>query len=300
MSSDDVVRQVRRLRLRARRSVDALAGGGSRSLFKGAGLTFHEVREYQPGDDVRAIDWNVTARAGHPFVKTYLEERELPVFLLLDASPSLDFGTTGGLTKHETAAEVAALVAGAADRENEPVGILRVNGGVEEYVPPGKGARHAVRVLRAAARPVRPVRPGGRGDGSLKAGLEHTLRFLRRRSLLVVISDFLDTGYEPALRRAARRHDLISVRVTDPREDELPLVGLFEVEDRETGERRVIDARDPRVRAEFAAAGVARAETFRRLVLDVGAELIPVSTAGGHLDAVVRAFRARETALPRR
>src|SRR5919199_1423693 len=205
----EVMRQIRRLQLRARRAVQTLLGGEYHSVFKGTGLSFEEVREYQPGDDVRSIDWNVTARMGSPFIKRFVEERELTVLLAVDVSGSQRFGTQRH-TKRAVAAEVAALIAFSAVANNDRVGLLAVSDEVERFIPPGKGAKHALRVLR---------------------------------DILFYERDWLDSGYESAFRLAARKHDLIAVRVSDPREEELPAIGLMEVEDAETGAHFLLDTR---------------------------------------------------------
>ena len=227
----EVLRQIRRLQLKARRAVEDLLGGEYHSVFKGAGVAFEEVREYQPGDDVRAIDWNVTARMGHPFIKRFIEERELTVFLAVDCSASHLFGTQAQ-QKREVAAELAAVVAFSAVSNNDRVGLVQFTDRVERFVPPRKGARHVLRLIRDVLFH-RPRRPGT----SLREGLDFLNRVQRRRAIVFLFSDFLDEGYELSFKRAGRRHDLIAVRVTDPREEELPAVGLLRVEDAETGER---------------------------------------------------------------
>src|SRR5947209_8987670 len=235
MLPPDVGRQLRRLQLRARRAVANLLGGEYHSVFKGAGLAFADVRAYQPGDDVRAIDWNVTARMGQPFLKRFVEERELTVLFAVDASASLAVGSRRQ-AKREVVAELAALLAFAALHNNDRVGLLHGTDRVEHVVPPRKGARHAQRLLRD----ILFYQPTGRGTG-LRAALDALNRIQRKRAIVFLFSDFLDTGFERALRLAGRRHDLIAVRVRDPLEDELPDVGLLELADAETGELVLID-----------------------------------------------------------
>src|SRR2546430_2576163 len=199
----EVIRQVRRLQLRARRAVEDLLGGEYHSVFKGTGISFEEVREYQPGDDVRAIDWNVTARMGHPFVKRFVEERELTVMLVVDCSGSNEFGTRLQ-QKREVAAELAAVLAFSAISNNDKVGLVAFTDRVERFVPPRKGTRHVLRVIRD----VLFFQPDRRGT-SLREALDYVNRVLPRRAIVFLLSDFLDRDYEKALKRTGRRHDLI-------------------------------------------------------------------------------------------
>jgi uncharacterized protein (DUF58 family) len=289
----EVLRQIRRLQLKARRAVEDLLGGEYHSVFKGPGIAFEEVRPYQPGDDIRAIDWNVTARMGQPFVKRYIEERERTVLLAVDASASQLFGTRGR-QKREVAAELAAVLAFSAVANNDRVGLAVVTDRVEHFLPPRKGARHALRLIRDVLFR-QPRRPGT----VLREGLDFVGRVLRRRAVVFFFSDFLDTGYERSFKRAARRHDLIAVRVSDPSEEELPAVGLLELEDAEGGGRVLVDTGDRAVRDAYRADAAARREAFRRLAQSAGVDRIEVSTAGGHLEALVRFFRLRERRLRR-
>ena len=284
----DVLRQVRRVHLRARRAVHGVLGGAYHSAFKGAGLAFAEVREYVPGDDPRRIDWNVTARAGRPFVKRHVEERELTVLLVVDVSGSQRFGT-GPRTKRQAAAEVAALLAVAAVGNNDRVGLLAVTDRVERYVPPAKGGRHALRVLRD----VLYLDPAGRGT-DLAAALTFVMKVRRKRAVVFVVSDFLDAGYEDVLGRAARRHDVIAVRCSDPREADWPAAGLVTLQDAETGRQLLVDAADARFRAGFAARGAARRRAFDGLARGAGVDVVDVGTDGRHAEALVRFFRLRE------
>jgi uncharacterized protein (DUF58 family) len=283
----DVVRQIRRLHLRARRAVPDPLGGAARSLFKGAGLTFAEVREYQPGDDVRSIDWNVTARMGHPFVKRYVEEREQTILLLVDVSGSTHFGTQR-LLKREAVAEVAALLAFTALHNNDRVGLILCSDRVEKARPPAKGARHAIRLIRDLLF----FEPARRGT-DLSVGLRLLHRLRRRRAIVFVMSDFLATGYERLLRGTGRKHDTVAVRVSDPGEEELPAAGLLQLEDAETGRQVLVDTAAPAVRTTFAAAARQRRDDFRRLAQSAGIELLEVGTDGRHLDALVQFFHRR-------
>jgi uncharacterized protein (DUF58 family) len=250
-------------------------------------MEFAEVREYTAGDDVRTIDWNVSARMGHPFVKKFTEERELTVVLLVDASGSKDFGTHPS-TKMEMAAEIAALLAFSAIRNNDRVGLLLFTDQVERFLPPRKGREHALRVLRE----VLEVRPTGRGT-AIGQSLEFLQHVVRKRAVVFLISDFQDTDYERTLRVVARKHDLVALSVTDPREQTLPEVGLLSVVDPETGEVGLLDAGSSAVRRAYAEHG----ERSRLLLQDTmkraGVDLLELSTGEPYEMAMVRFFRER-------
>jgi uncharacterized protein (DUF58 family) len=293
MLPHEVIRQIRRLQIRARRAVQDFVGGEYHSVFRGTGLAFEEVREYQPGDDIRAIDWNVTARMGHPFIKRYIEERELTVVLLVDGSASHQFGTQAQ-PKREVIAELAAVLALSAISNNDKVGLIAFTNQVERFVPPRKGSRHVLRLIRD----ILFLQPAHRGT-SLRAGLDFLNRIVHRRSIIFLLSDFLDRDFERAFKRTARRHDLIAVRITDPCEEDLPAVGLLEMEDAETGERLLLDTRNRKVREAFAAGARQRRQKVQQLARSCQADLIEVSTSGGHLDALIRFFHLRERRLRR-
>jgi uncharacterized protein (DUF58 family) len=290
----EVLRQIRRLQLRARRAVEDLLGGEYHSVFKGAGIAFDEVRAYQPGDDIRAIDWNVTARMGHPFVKRFIEERELTVVLAVDCSGSQQFGT-GAQQKREVAAELSAVLAFSAISNNDRVGLVQFSDRVERFVPPRKGTRHVLRLIRDVLFH-RPLRRGT----SLREGLDYLNRVLHRRTIVFLLSDFLDRDYERSFKRTGRRHDLIAVHISDPREEELPAVGLVELEDAETGGRVLLDTSSAAVRDAYARAARVRRDELRRLARSAQTDLVEVSTDGGHLDALIRFFLQREARQRRR
>jgi uncharacterized protein (DUF58 family) len=293
MLPHEVFRQIRRLQIRARRAVEDLVGGEYHSVFKGMGIVFEEVRAYQPGDDIRTIDWNVTARMGHPFIKRFIEERELTVMLVVDGSGSQEFGTLVQ-QKREVMAELAAVLAFSAINNNDKVGLLAFTDQVERFVPPRKGSRHVLRLIRD----ILFFQPARRGT-SLATALDYLNRILRRRTIVFLLSDFLDQGFERVFKRTARRHDLIAIRVSDPREEALPPVGLVEVEDAETGSRRLLDTGSRRVREAYASLAERRRLALRQLVHATGADLVEVSTDGSHLDALIRFFRVRERRLRR-
>jgi len=229
----DIVRQIRRLHIRARRAVEDLLGGEYHSVFKGAGIAFEEVREYQPGDDVRAIDWNVTARMGHPFIKRFVEERELTVLILADATASMDFGLASpeAETKRTQAAQIAGAIALAAQINNDRVGLLTFGPAPDKFIPPRKGRQHVLRVIREV---LTMDRPGAPSD--LAAALAFAGRVMRRRTAIFVVSDFEVPDFEPQLRVVARRHDVHALVVRDPYEDRLVEGGIRALADPETGE----------------------------------------------------------------
>ena len=292
--SKEIAAQVRRIELRTRGLVESLFSGEYHSVFKGRGLEFSDVREYQPGDDVRAIDWNVTARRGRPFVKEYVEERELTALLVVDLSASKDFGT-GTTSNAAIASEIAAILTFAAAGNNDRVGLILVTDRVELFVPPDSGRRHSMRLVMELL----TFRPLGRGT-KLSAALEYALRVLHRRAAIFVVSDFLmDGATDPDLARAARRlcrdHDVVSIRLTDLAGDDLPDVGLLALVDPETGERRVIDT-SRRVRAAYRERKVAQRAEITALFRELRQDAVEVHTDEDYVPALIRFFRRRERA----
>lgn len=283
----EVLSQVRRLHLRARKLVTSALGGEYHSAFKGTGLSFEEVREYQPGDDIRSIDWNVTARMGHPYLKRYVEERELTVLLAVDVSASLRFGTQAR-TKRVVAAELAALLALCAAGNNDRIGLVAFSDRVERFVKPNKGPKHVLRLLRD----VLAFEPEHKGT-NLAAALDSLNKMQRRRAVVFLFSDFQDVA-EDAIRRTARKHDLVAVRITDERERSWPAAGLVELEDAETGRRRIIDTNSASFRREFNERAKAGREAFVKLAREAQVDHIEASTAGNHFDALLAFFRLRE------
>lgn len=234
MDATELIRRIREIEIRTERLANEMFAGQYLSAFKGQGMEFAEVREYTAGDDARTVDWRVTARAGRPYVRKYVEERELTVMLVVDASGSMQFGTQD-TTKAETMAEAAATLAFSASSNNDKVGLAVFSGGLDCYVPPRKGRRQVLRVIREVLFE-RPQQPGS----NLAAALEYVSHILHRRAVLFIISDFLTEGYEVPLSILTRRHDVICLRVEDPRETQIPAVGLLEIEDAETGRREII------------------------------------------------------------
>ena len=252
MLPPELMQQIRRIQIRTNRAINDLLAGQYESVFKGQGMEFKEVREYVPGDDVRQIDWNVTARTGHPHVKVLAEERELTVMLMVDMSGSGRFGSVNRF-KNELAAELCAVLAFAAIRNNDKVGLVIFTEDVELYVPPKKGRQHVLRVIREVLF-FEPARSGT----NIPAALQYLNRVVTRRAVVFLVSDFMAEDYETPLRIAGRRHDLIAVTVTDPREEVLPDAGLIAVRDTETGRELVVDSSDAEVRRQYALAARAR------------------------------------------
>jgi len=282
-----MIRRIRRIEIRTRRLVNESMAGEYHSVFRGRGMEFSEVREYQMGDDIRTIDWNVTSRMGHPFVKKFVEERELTVALVVDASGSREFGSVTRM-KGEMAAEVSALLAFSAIKNNDRVGLLQFSDRIEKHVPARKGRKHVLRVIRE----VLFGSPESRGT-DITGALDYAMKVFSRRSVMFLISDFLSEGYERAVRRAAKRHDLVAIVTGDPREETLPPVGLLEVEDAETGESLVIDTSDPHLQKEFRARAEARREQRKRFFRSSGIDFIELTTGSPYEIPLVRFFEAR-------
>jgi len=291
----EILRQVRRVELRTRGLVTSRFSGEYHSVFKGQGIEFVEVREYVPGDDVRTIDWNVSARTGGVFVKKYVEERELTVLLAVDLSGSQRWGTRARF-KSEMVVEAAATLAMSAVRNNDRVGLLVFTDHVESFVPPRKGRRHVLRILRDLL----AFQPRGSGT-DLAGSIAYVSRLLRSRSIVFVVSDFVVGGGLPELDRAltaaAARHDVIPVVLTDPADAELPDAGLLRMRDPETGEDVVVDTSAPAVRERFAAAVAAERGALQRLFRRLGMEAIELATDQPTSNAVLSFFRRRERRL---
>lgn len=292
--SPEVLRQVRLIELRTRRLVNSLFAGEYRSIFKGQGMEFAEVREYQPGDEVRAIDWNVTARMRRPFVKRYVEERELTVMLVVDLSGSSRYGTVNRF-KSEMATELAAVLTMSAVRNNDRVGVLLFTDRVEHVVPPGKGRRHALRIIRD----VLVHRPAGTGT-DVGGALEYLRHLLPHRAIVFLISDLFDPAAERPLKFLAQRHDLVVAPLEDPSEWVLPDLGVARFVDPESGQVVTVDTSSARVRAEFRRASEAERDARRQLLRRLSIDEIPVNTRDGYLEALLRFFRARGRRVRRR
>ena len=288
MIPKELLKKVRQIQIRTLRTVNDVLAGRYHSAFRGRGMEFEEVCPYQIGDDVRLIDWNVSARYGEPFIKKFREERELTVMLVVDASRSGLFGSVDQF-KLDVAAELCAVLAFSAIRSNDKVGLILFTDAVEKYVPAKKGARHVLRIIRELLYHI----PQGRGT-DISEALNFLNRVTVRKSVCFLVSDFLAVGYEPALRIARRRHDLIPVIIADPRERELPGVGMVELNDPETGESTLVDTTSRRVRQQYAA-NVRIADQKRRLMFRrMDAQTIEIRTDQPYVEPLVRFFHKRE------
>lgn len=294
MNIAELAQKVKLLEIQTRHLVNDIFSGEYSSAFKGRGVEFSEVREYQPGDDVRTIDWNVTARRGTPYVKRFVEERELTVILAVDGSASTRFGTQGQL-KRERAAEIAAVLGLAASRNNDRAGALLFAEGVERYVPPRKGKTHVLRLVRD----ILTFDPPARGT-DLKAAVEFLMRVLHRRSVIFLLSDFLDEGYERSLRALATRHDVVALVLEDRRDRDLPDIGLIEVVEPESGARRWLDTGSARVRQAYAETAARAAASRTGLLQRAGVDVVAVDTLADYVDPLRRFFERRERARVRR
>jgi uncharacterized protein (DUF58 family) len=291
MTPEEATHEVRRLEITTRHLVRDIMAGEYSSAFRGRGVEFAEVREYQPGDDIRTIDWNVTARLGSAYVKRFLEERELTILFLADVSASGGFGSRRR-TKGELAVEVAAVLALAAARNNDRVGVAFATDRVEHYVPPAKGRRQALRVISDLL----SYSPRSR-ETDLARALTELEPVLRRRAVIFLISDFLAAGYGSALARLARRHDVIGLQVADPRERELPDVGLVTLWDPETDAWRIVNTGDERVRQRFRDRAERWDRELGRTFSESGADLLRLETGEPYADALIGFFRRRERML---
>lgn len=283
---------VRRLEMLSSHLVTSIFAGAYRSVFRGRGIEFEEVREYQPGDDIRSIDWNVTARCGRPFVKRFVEEREMTVMILLDQSASLDCRTPRR-AKSSLAAEICALLAFVAVRSNDRVGLITFTDRIERYIPPAKGSRHAQRLVAALLQS-----PGGQGT-DVAAALGYLERVQRRGSLLFVVSDFLAADFRLPLAAVARHYEVIAVSVADSSDDQLPAVGLLRVADPESGTRHLVDTAAAEVRERYRQHAVTRRGQLNQVFADTGVEHLIVDSVVPPLQALGRFFHSRRQRLSR-
>jgi len=284
----EILKKIRRLELRTRRLVNTSFAGQYHSVFKGRGMNFEEVREYSPGDEIRSIDWNVTARMNTPYVKKYTEERELTVMLVVDVSASGSFGSVE-LSKRELAAEVAAILAFSAINNNDKVGLLLFSDEVELFIAPKKGRMHTLRLIREMLY----FEPKGRGT-NLAGALEYLNKILSRRSVMFLISDFIAPDYLKPLTVASRRHDVVAMPVTDPGEEQLPDIGRVTFEDAETGEQIEIDTSSRAVRNAFAAQEDRRRQALEKLLGSRGVDMVPLATNQDYITALRIFFERRE------
>ncbi len=297
----DILRKVRQVEVRTRRLVDDSLAGSYHSVFKGRGMNFDEVREYVPGDEIRTIDWNVTARTGTPHVKKFTEERELTILLAIDISGSGRFGS-GRWSKREMMAELGSVLAFSAVRNDDKVGLVLFSDFVELYIPPGKGHSHILRVIRE----ILFFQPAGRGT-DISGALDFINRVTRRKCVVFLISDFRLPGdftaaletIRPKLRITGRRHDLIAVSVTDPREHRLPDVGWITLEDAETGEQVAVNTSDRSLRRAYEQQTNEQEQQLHHMVRGAGIDLLALSTDGSYITPLLRFFGSRRRRMSR-
>ncbi|MCP3868795.1 MAG: DUF58 domain-containing protein [Gammaproteobacteria bacterium] len=297
----DILKKVRQIEVQTSRLVNDSLAGSYHSVFKGRGMNFDEVREYVPGDDIRSIDWNVTARTGIPHIKKFTEERELTIMLMIDISGSGEFGSTTG-SKREMMAELGSILAFSAVRNNDKVGLVLFSDFIELYIPPQKGRTHILRVIRE----ILFFQPQ-RKETDLKIPLDFVNRVCKRKSVAFLISDFCLPGdfdeslneLQPKLQISNRRHDLITMIITDPREQELPDVGWLTLEDGESGEQVELNTSDPAIRRAYAELAVHRQKNLQRAIRSSGVDLLDLSTGKPYLPALLAFFGARKRRMRR-
>ncbi|MCH8272142.1 MAG: DUF58 domain-containing protein [Candidatus Marinimicrobia bacterium] len=287
MLPKEVLENVRRLEIGTKGLVNEIFSGEYHTVFKGRGMEFSEVREYVPGDDIRLIDWNVSARTGSPFVKIFSEERELSMMLVVDMSRSGTFGTSYRM-KDEVAIEICALLAFSAMKNNDKVGLLIFTDKVEKFLPPRKGRQHVLRVLREIVY----HEPENTGT-NMRSALEYLLRVIRRNSVVFILSDFMDDGYQKSLRVLSSKHDVIAIKVTDKLEMELPDAGLISLVDAETGENVVIDTSDKKIRNSYSALRKAQNEGLEKMFKKINLDHITIKTGESYVEPLYKFFRVR-------
>ncbi|MEJ2053164.1 MAG: DUF58 domain-containing protein [Calditrichaceae bacterium] len=283
----ELLKKVKRIEISTRNVVNEVFSGEYHSVFKGRGMEFSEVREYQAGDDVRTIDWNVSARIGHPFVKIFEEERELTVMLLVDVSSSGNFGTTEQL-KREIAAELSAVLAFSAIKNNDKVGLIIFSDSIEKFIPPRKGKKHVLRVIRE----ILFYKPQ-EATTDLNSALEYLSRVIKRKSTVFLISDFLSEDYEKSLQVANKKHDIVAISITDPREVSLPDVGMIDLEDAESGESIIVDTGSNTIREEFYSRSMAVNESRAKFFKSIGVDHINILTDRSYVQPITKFFKMR-------
>lgn len=288
MIPKEVIEHVRRIEIKTKSIINNILTGDYQSVFKGQGMEFSEVRPYTEGDDIRTIDWNVTARAGEPYVKEYVEERELTVMLVVDASASGDFGTVNQM-KAEMAVELCALLAFSAIKNNDRVGLIFFTSEVEKYIPPKKGKNHVLRVIRELLY-FKPQKTGT----AINEAINFLNKVQRKKAVVFFVSDFLGSNFQTPFRIASRKYDMIAVSIADPKEHSLPNVGLIEMRDPETGKILLVDTSSKTFRDTFQSLNNERIQKLKNFFRSVGIDQIDVTTETGYVEALIKFFKKRE------
>ena len=288
METSELIKKVRRIEIKTKGLSKQIFSGDYQSAFKGRGMSFSEVRNYNYGDDVRNIDWNVTARTGDPYVKIFEEERELTVMLVIDVSPSSYFGTDTQM-KNEVLTEIAAVLAFSAINNNDKVGVIFFSDQIEKFLPPKKGKSHILRIIRELIN----IEPKGTGT-NIAVALEYLNNVIKKRSTAFVMSDFMAKEYDTSLRIAARRHDIIGVHLYDPREQTIPNVGLVRVLDAETGQKIWLDTSSKKIREKYADWFAGNAAYLKKAFLKTGADVVSIQTNESYVNALMKFFKKRK------
>ena len=287
MSTSALLKKVRKIEIKTKGLSNHIFAGEYQTAFKGKGMAFSEVREYQPGDDVRSIDWNVTARYNAPFVKVFEEEREMTVMLLIDVSASGNFGTQEQF-KRELATELSAILAFSAIKNNDKVGVIFFTDKVEQFIPPKKGKSHILRIIRE----VLAFQPTGKGT-NIAGALEYFNSVIKKRSICFILSDFMSKEFDRPLKIASKKHDLVALRIHDTREDTLPNVGLVPMQDTETEKMIFVDTSSKKVRDNFAKNRLQATEKLRKLFPASGVDLIDITTGTDYVKPLINFFKTR-------
>lgn len=287
MLPEELIKRIRQIQIYSSRAVDASFAGQYESVFKGRGMQFDEVREYMPGDEIRTIDWNVTARTGRPFIKRFVEEREMTVLFAVDLSASGEFGTVSKL-KNELAAEFCAVLAFAAAKNNDKVGLLIFTDRIELFIPPKKGSRHILRLIRELLGFTMPKR-----RTNIPLALDYVAKVLRKRATVFLVSDFIETDFRKPLSLLNKRHDVIAVPVRDRVEVAMPAVGLIEVQDAETGQIMLVDTSSKRFRAQYGDHSSRRFSELKNTLRSANVDLIPIATDKPYINDLIQFFHMR-------
>ena len=287
MIPEELIKRIRQIQIYSSRAVNASFAGQYESVFKGRGMQFDEVREYMPGDDIRTIDWNVTARTGKPYIKRFVEEREMTVLFAVDLSASGEFGTVSKL-KNELAAEFCAVLAFAAAKNNDKVGLLIFTDRIELYIPPKKGSRHILRLIRELLSVRMPKR-----KTNIPLALDYVARVIRKRATVFLVSDFIETDFKKPLSLLNKRHDVIAVPVRDRVEIAMPSVGVIEVQDAETGQIMLVDTSSRKFRSQYGSRSARRFDELRSTLRSVNVDLIPITTDKPYINDLIQFFHMR-------